>query len=197
MTRKTNALILAAALASPLLASAQAAPELTLAAAAKQAGPVAVGGAVKVQGKVKVIDKQKRFVVVVGPKGREVLIHAGAEVRNFEQITEGDMVTLTYARALAVELVKTKASDVMVREEQPAMVRAEVGSKPGAAVEQTVRIHAKVIAVDRKAQTLTLKGAENTVTLQVSKPDLLKGIKVGHYVDAVYKEAAMLQVTPQ
>ncbi len=74
MTRKTNALILAAALASPLLASAQAAPELTLAAAAKQAGPVAVGGAVKVQGKVKAIDKQKRFVVVVGPKGREVLI---------------------------------------------------------------------------------------------------------------------------
>jgi hypothetical protein len=197
MNLKTNVLILAAALASPLLSSAQSAPEVALAAVAKQAGPVAVGGAARVQGKVKAIDKQKRLVVVVGPKGREVLIHAGAEIRNFDQVAVGDMVTFTYAQALAVELVKTKASDVLVREEQPAMARAEAGDKPAAAIAQTVRIHAKVTAVNRKAQTVTLKGAQNTVTLQVSKPELLKGIEVGQYVNAVYKEAAAIEVSTQ
>lgn len=194
MNFKTNVLILAAALASPLLVTAQSA-EVALAAAAKQAGPVAVGGAVKVQGKVKSIDKLHRLVVVVGPQGREVLIHAGEEIRNFDQVAEGDMVALTYAKALAVELVKTQASDVLVREEQPVMARAAAGDKPGAAAGRTVRIHAKVTAVNRKAQTVTLRGAQNTVTLHVSKPELLQGIQVGHHVNAVYKEAAAIEVT--
>lgn len=192
-----STLLLAAALAAPVLCAAQAAPEVAMVAAAKQSGPVAVGGAVTVQGKVKSIDKTHRTVVVVGPKGREVLIRAGAEVRNFDQVAEGDLVTLTYAKALLVELVKAKSSDILEREVQPAVARAEPGSKPGMAVEETVRIHAKVIAVDRKAQTVTLKGAQNTVKLQLSKPELLKDIKAGDHVNAVYKEAAVVQVTAQ
>ena len=192
-----STLLLAAALTAPLLSAAQASPEMALMAAAKQSGPVAVGGVVTIQGKVKSIDKTNRLVVVVGPKGREALIRAGAEVRNFDQVSEGDLVTLSYAKALLVELVKTKASDILEREVQPSMVRAEPGSKPGMAVEETVRIHAKVIAVDRKAQTVTLKGAKNTVKLQLSKPELLQGIRAGDHVNAVYKEAAVVQVTAQ
>ena len=60
----------------------------------------------QVQGKVKSIDKKSRTVVIVGAEGKEVAMVVGEDARNFKQLRVGDLVTLTYVQALALELLK-------------------------------------------------------------------------------------------
>lgn len=188
-------LILAAAFAAlPLAASAQNAPQAGVMAASAP-GKAAVGEVVQLQGKVKSIDKKARSVVVVGPQGNEVLLNAGEEARNFDQIRVGDLVTLTYAQALALELRKVENNGIRERVESEQAVRTKLGEKPGAAVEKTVRVIANVVAVNPKAQTVTLRGPKRTVELAVNDPAQFKEIKVGDQVEAKYVEAIAIEVT--
>lgn len=177
------------------LAVAQNAPQVG-AVVAKGPGEVAVADGVQIQGKVKSIDKQNRSVVVVGSEGKEVALSLGPQVKNFDQIKVGDLVTLTYVQALALDLHKSvnggKLGQPIVAEES---VRAAPGAKPAGAIEKTVTLTANVIKVDQKTQTVTLKGPNRTVELKVKDPSLLQKVKVGDQVDATYTEAVAIQVT--
>ena len=163
---------------------------------AKGPGEVAVADAIQIQGKVKSIDKQNRSVVVVGPKGKEVALTLGPEARNFDQIKVGDLVTLTYVQALALDLRKSvnggKLGQPIIAEQS---MRADPGSKPAGAMERTVSLTANVMKVDQKNQMVTLKGPNRTVELQVKDLAMLKKIKVGDQVDATFTEAIALEVT--
>lgn len=191
---RISVLIAAALIAAPLAAIAQNAPQAVLAAAATP-GKAAVGEAVQIQGKVKSINKANRSVIVSGPQGKEVLFNLGDEVRNFEQIRVGDLVTLTYAQALALELHKVENNGLRERDESEQAVRAPLGDKPAAAIQKTVRIVANVVAINPKGQTVTLQGPKRTVELAVNDPAMLKEIKVGNQVEAKYVEAVALEVT--
>ena len=127
--------------------------------------------------------------------GNEVVFNLSDEVRNFDQIQVGDLVTLTYAQAIAMKLNKTKNTGIRERDESMRTLRADTGQKPGGAIEKTVRMVADVVAVNPAANTVTLRGAENTVDLLVKDHAQLKEIKVGDQVEAVYVEAVALQVT--
>lgn len=182
-------------LAIPSLALAQNAPQ-GAAMVAKGPNEVAAADAIQIQGKVKSIDKQNRSVVVVGPQGKEVALALGPQVRNFDQIKVGDLVTLTYAQALALELHKSvnggKLGQPIVAEEA---VRAAPGAKPAGAIERTVTLTANVTKVDQKSQMVTLKGPNRTVELKVKDPAMLQKIKVGDQVDATFTEAIAIEVT--
>ena len=187
-------LILAAAFATlPLAAIAQSAPQAAVMAAS--APGKAAGEVVQLQGKVKSIDKKARSVVVVGPHGNEVQLNAGEEARNFDQIRVGDLVTLTYAQALALKLLKVENNGIRERVESTDAVRAKPGEKSAGAIERTVRVIANVVAVNPKAGTVTLRGPKRTVELVVNDPAQLKEIKVGNQVEAEYVEAVALEVT--
>ncbi|MBK7414761.1 MAG: hypothetical protein IPJ38_06235 [Dechloromonas sp.] len=54
---------------------------------------------------------------------------------------------------------------------------------------------ANVVAVNPKAQTVTLRGAKSTVEVAVKDPAMLKDVKVGNQVEATYIEAVALVVT--
>ena len=187
--------IAAAILSTSFAAIAQNAPQGAV-MAAKGPGEAAVAEAVQLQGKVKSIDKQNRTVVVVGQQGKEVALNLGPEARNFDQIKVGDLVTLTYVQALALELHKSvnggKLGQPITTEQS---VRAKPGDKPAGAVERTVNVTANVIAVDQKTQVVTLKGPNRTVELKVKDPAMLKDIKVGNQVDATFTEAIAIEVT--
>lgn len=88
-------------LSAPLLVQAQNQPQAAV-VVEKSPGGGAVTEAVQLQGKVKSVNKKARAVVVVGPNGNEILFNLSDEVRNFDQIKVGDLVTLTYAHALAL-----------------------------------------------------------------------------------------------
>ena len=183
-----------AVLATPVAVMAQQAPQAAVLAATAP-GKAAVGEVIQLQGKVTSIDKAKRVVVVTGPQGNQVNFNCGEEVRNFDQIRVGDLVTLTYAQALALELRKVANNGIRERVESEQAVRAKPGEKPGAAIEKTVQVIANVVAVNTKAQTVTLRGVKRTVELAVNDPAQLKEIKVGDQVEAKYVEAVALEVT--
>ncbi len=150
--------------------------------------------AIQLQGKVKSIDKKARKVVVVGPNGNEVEFALGDEARNFDQIKKGDLVTLTYTQALALEVRKV-APDGVKRVDSENAVRAKEGEKPGVAVERTIQVTASVVAVNPNAQTITLRGPKHTVDLFINDPAQFQHVKVGDFVEAVYVEAIALTVT--
>lgn len=192
-TRISIALALAV-LAAPIAVFAQQAPQAAVLAATAP-GKAAVGEVVQLQGKVTSIDKANRVVVVTGPHGNNVNFNCGEEVRNFDQIRVGDLVTLSYSQALVLELRKVANSGIRERTESTEAVRTKLGEKPGAAVEKTVRVIANVVAVNPRAQTVTLRGVERTVELGVNDPAQFKEIKVGDQVEAIYVEAVALEVT--
>lgn len=192
-TRISIALALAV-LAAPVAVFAQQAPQAAVLAATAP-GKAAVGEVVQLQGKVTSIDKANRVVVVTGPHGNNVNFNCGEEVRNFDQIRVGDLVTLSYSQALVLELRKVANSGIRERTESTEAVRTKLGEKPGAAVEKTVRVIANVVAVNPRAQTVTLRGVERTVELGVNDPAQFKEIKVGDQVEAIYVEAVALEVT--
>jgi len=194
MKQTRISVLIAALIVTPLIAIAQNAPQAVVAAVAAQ-GKAAVSEAVQIQGKVKSINKANRSVIVSGPQGKEVLFNLGDEVRNFEQIRVGDLVTLTYAQALALELRKVENNGIRERVESEQAVRAPLGDRPAGAIEKTVQIVANVVAINPKAQTLSLRGAKRTVELAVNDPAMLKDIKVGNQVAAKYVEAVALEVT--
>lgn len=192
-TRISIALTLAV-LAAPVAVFAQQAPQAAVLTASAP-GKAAVGEVIQLQGKVTSIDKTNRVVVVTGPHGNKVNFNCGEEVRNFDQIRVGDLVTLSHTQALVLELRKVANNGLRERIESTQAVRTKLGDKPGAAVEKTVRVIANVVAVNPRAQTMTLRGVERTVELAVNDPAQFKEIKVGDQVEATYVEAIALEVT--
>ena len=192
--KKLPSLLAVAILSMPLLAQAQSAPQGAVVAATAP-GKAAVGEVVQLQGKIKSVNKKERSVVVVGASGNELYMVLGEEARNFDQIRVGDLVTLTYAQALALELRKVANNGIRERVESEDAMRTKKGEKPGAAIEKTVLIIANVVAVNPKAQTVTLRGPKRTVELAVNDPAQFKEIKVGDQVEAKYVEAIAIEVT--
>jgi len=193
MKKSVTVLLASSVLAFSLPAFAQNQPQGVV-VAEKAPGAGAISEAVQLQGKVKSIDKKARQVVVVGANGYEVVFTLGEEARNFSQIKVGDLVTLTYTQALALELHKTAPGGVK-RVDSENAARTKAGEKPGVAVEKTVNVMASVVAVNPKAQTITLRGPKRTVELYINDPAQLQNVKVGDFVEATYVEAVALTVT--
>lgn len=187
-------LLAAAALTVPFAVQAQNQPQAVV-VVEKAPGAGAVSEAVQLQGKIKSVDKKRRSVVIVGPNGNELQMNLSDEVRNFDQIRVGDLVTLTMMQAVALELRKVANNGVRERIERDNTVAAKPGEKPGVMVERSVQVVANVVAINPKAQTVTLRGAKRTLELAVSDPAMLQNVKVGDQVEGVYREAVALTVS--
>lgn len=158
-------------------------------------GEASVTEALQLQGKVKSIDTYNRKIHVVGPNGGELVFAVPQDAPNYNQIRVGDLVTLTYVHAVALEFRQVKASGLRERIVSSEAARAKPGQMPAAAVERTVTVIGDIVVVNPKAQTVTLRGTERTVELKVNDPAVLKQVKVGNQVEAVFTEAISLEVT--
>jgi hypothetical protein len=160
-------------------------------------GPGVVAGAniVEVAATIKAINHKTREVTLVGPEGRELVVTAGPEVKNFAKMKVGDHVTAQYTEALTLELHKGSTAAVG-RTEQAGAMGAKPGEQPAGAVGRKVTITAEVMAVDPDQHTVTLRGPKRTVVLPVQDPEQLKLIAKGDRVQATYVEAVAIAVTP-
>ena len=191
---KISLLLAAGIFAAPLAAVAQSAPQAAV-VTSQAPGKIGEADAIQLQGKVKSINKKTREVTLVGPQGNQMVIPAGEEVKNFDQIRIGDLVTLTYVQALVVELKAVENNGIRERVESVNKVAAKPGEKPAGMIEKTIRVVANVVAVNPKAQTVTLRGAKRTVELAVKDPAMLKDVAVGNQVEVTYVEGVALSVT--
>ena len=120
---------------------------------------------------------------------------AGAEVKNFNRIKVGDMVTLSYIAALGLEL-KKGGGRLRERIESKDAVAAQPGDKPAAVAGRKATIIADVTSVDAAAGTITLRGPERSVDLVVKDKELLTDVRAGDQIAATYTEAMAVAVTP-
>jgi uncharacterized protein YicC (UPF0701 family) len=160
------------------------------------AGPGArgMGHQVEIQAKVVVLDAVRRTVSLQGPKGRVVTVNVPADVRNFDQVQVGDMLSARYTAAVATRLERVAKSGIRERVETVGAVRTQQGDKLGVELGRSVEILAEIQRIDRKHNEVVLRGAERTVTLVVSPSVDLKTFKVGDEVRALFIEAALITV---
>ena len=144
----------------------------------------------ELQGKVLAIDKANREVTVKGGSGIESTLYVGPDVKNFERLKVGDIVTLNYVAALGLELKKNgKALRERIESEQKDGLQ---GKQPGMMYGKTVKIIADVMAVNLDKGSLTLRGPKRTVDLVLQDPSLLKEVKVGDQIEVSYMEATVI-----
>ena len=158
-------------------------------------GVLKVAEGVQFQGKFKSVDQKTRQVVIVGPNGNEFKTTLGNEVKNFNQIKVGDIVTLTHVEILVADIKKPSKVEVRERVETEKAVTAKLGDKPAAAIERKLSIVADVTAIDEKKGTLTVRGATRTLDIKVKDPKVLKGIKVGTQIETVVTEIIAIEVS--
>ena len=176
------------------IAIAQNKPQAVVAVEAAP-GVLKVAEGVQVQGKFKSVDQKTRQVVIVGPNGNEFKTTLGNEVKNFNQIKVGDIVTLTHVEILVADIKKPSKVEVRERIETEKAVTAKLGDKPAAAIERKLSIVADVTAIDEKKGTLTVRGATRTLDIKVKDPKVLKGIKVGTQIETVVTEIIAIEVS--
>lgn len=185
-----GSVVLAAALAV-LPASAQ----TGAAVMGKAPGKVAMAQTVKVTATITAIDAATRAVTLKGPKGNEMVVTAGPEVKNFAQLKVGDQVNIEFLESLALELKKGGGAPVAATAKEGAAA-AKPGERPGMVGGRQVTVVADVIDLNAETQVVTLKGPQRTVELKVRDPEQFKLIKKGDQVQATYTEAMAIAVTP-
>ena len=210
-THFTQSLTVALALTGGLLlaaggpATAQTAPASPPAAAPPATAPpaakatetkpgVVFAETTTVHATVEAVDPATREVTLKGPKGKIVTIKAGPEVKNFDQIHVGDVLTARYLESVA--LVVRKAGDAPSVSESRTVEVAPKGQKPAARIVETKEVTATVEAIDYAARTVTLRGPEgNARTIKVD-PSVkrLNDVKKGDQVVARYTEGLAISV---
>lgn len=192
--RIRTALATAALILLPLTAAAQ---QPAVAEGLAAVGPGKFAGVVeaKMTLAVEAIDKTSRTVILKNNKSEQSKVVVGDEVKNFDQIKVGDLVVVRYTQELLMTLRKGGGA-LRERIDSSQSATAAPGQKPGAYEAKEVAFIADVQQVDRKKRTVTLRGAQKTVTLKIKDPEQLKQINKGDQVEGVYAEAIAIAVVP-
>jgi hypothetical protein len=171
---------------APVLAQATApaakpkAPE-----AAKPKGETAT--VVTLRGTVEAIDTEKQTVTIKGPK-RTLTVRV-RDPKKLEAIKVGDPVVGKYYEALAFEVKKPGTATPGVTTQQ-GVASSQPGATPAGAVGEQITITATIVAIDKAAHTVTIKGPEgNTETVKARDPKNLDAVKVGDLVEITYTRA--------
>jgi hypothetical protein len=143
---------------------------------------------------VEAVDLTTRVLTLKGSKGNVFDLKAGEEVRNLPQVKVGDQVKVKFYQSLAIDVMAAGKAPGGVQE-AVVMDRAKQGDKPGGVIGSSVTVTATVEAIDKKKQTVTLKGPEGkTKVVKVQNPNNLKNVKVGDEVVITLTEAVAISV---
>lgn len=148
---------------------------------------------------VEALDLATRMVTLVRPDGKSVVVQAGEQVRNLEQVKVGDKVTVEYYEGLAAEIApagtaldKVKLTDVVGR--------APLGERPAGAAGEAISATVVIEFVDTLRNVVHFKGPlGKTRIVRVTKPEfrtMLKTLKPGDLVTLTYFEAMAVSVKP-
>ncbi len=188
-TMFASTLVAAALAASPVFAQTGAV------VIGKAPGKVAMAQTVKATVTITAIDAATRAVTLKGPKGNEMVVTAGPEVKNFAQLKVGDQVNIEYIESLALELKKGGGAPVAATVKEGA-AGAKPGERPAGIMGRQVTVVADVIDVNAETQMVTLKGPQRTIEVKARDPEQFKLIKKGDQIQATYTEAMAIAVAP-
>jgi len=162
--------------------------------AKQEKGKVTLGQMVTASAKVEAIDLKTREVKLKFSSGEVRTIEVGEEARNLPQVEVGDDVDIQYFESITVELKKVDKSKASVSE-KASEIRAEQGEKPGGVRVHEFTVVAEVVSIDAAAGTVTVRGPRGREVKLHPKPETLKVVKVGDFVEGVYTEALAISVS--
>ncbi len=132
---------------------------------------------------VEAINQETREVTLTGPEGDRITMTAGDEVRNLAQVEVGDVVSAEVTENVTIEVFANPEGVQPGAGEFAAEAAAELGSKPGAAVMDTVVISAVVEEINLEMNTFKLRGPQGNIKEFVAQnPDNLRKADVGDLV---------------
>jgi len=139
------------------------------------------------------VDAATRAVRVRGPEGRERVIEAGPQVRNFDQIDVGDQLRVTLLEEIAITVDPTGSAPGVA--ETSGMAVAAKGDRPGAVMADTITITARVVAIDHGAREIALEEPDGTVrTVKVGPRADLQKVRPGDSLQFQLTEAIAIGV---
>jgi Cu/Ag efflux protein CusF len=150
----------------------------------------AAASTVQIVATVEAVDVGRRSLTLKGPKGLAQTMAVGKDVRNLAQVKVGDRVAVSYAQPLALQLKKAGAGSG----ERAGGVQAPLNERSAGVVGREVTVVADVVAVNYDRQTVTLRGAKQTIKLAVPDAAQLRSITTGDQVQATYTEAVAVSV---
>jgi hypothetical protein len=187
---KQHALILFAALGLGACAGAQTGDQ----AAVGDKPSIMESNTTTLTAMVEAVDVENRMVTLKGPEGKSVTLNVGEEVKNLAQVEVGDQVKVEYFEAIAVQVLSADSVAPGASAGQVAAT-AEPGRKPAGAVLNEVTVTTTIEAIDKAAQTVTLKGPEgNLQTVRVRNPNNLEKVEIGDQVIITYTESLAVAV---
>jgi hypothetical protein len=129
------------------------------------------------------IDKTTRVVKMRTEAGDTVAVVAGPEVKNFDQIKKADVVKVAIVEQLRVEVTAAAAAGAARDTEQVSSTSSKPGERPSGTVTKMTRSTASIVAIDKTAGTVTLKGQDgNTYSVKPKIKENLDKIQVGDQV---------------
>ena len=142
---------------------------------------------VTLRGTVEAVDMEKQTVTIKGPK-RTLTVRV-RDPKKLEAIKVGDPVVGKYYEALAFEVKKPGTATPGVTAQQ-GTASSQPGATPAGAVGEQVTVTVTVVAIDKKAHTVTIKGPDGTTeTVKARDPKNLDAVKVGDLVEITYTRA--------
>jgi hypothetical protein len=179
-----------AATSAPAADTAQAAP-------AEQA-PIARGraAAVHVTLAVESVDADKRLITLKGPQGNVGVYEVGEQVKRLHEIKAGDKINAQYEVAAVAELREpTEEENSSPLVEVTTDARGAAEEPPAAGIGRAVRAVTTIEALDRTAQTFTVKDpVEGLVTVHVDDPTVFEHLKIGQTIVVTFAETLALAV---
>ena len=143
---------------------------------------------------VEAVDVERRLITLKGPLGNVGVYRVGEQVQRLPEIRAGDTIKADYLVALLAELREPTAEE----KKEPLVIlegaeRASLDALPAAGLGRAVRAVTTIEAVDRPAQTLTVKGPMgNRLTTRVDDVAVLERLQVGQTIVVTFLEALQL-----
>jgi len=152
---------------------------------------------VKAQATVIAVDKPSRKITLERSDGTRMVVVAGPEVRNFDQIDPGEKLTGSYSTSLTARRLAADEADTKA-EVQVAAARAKPGESPAAGIGAGLQVTVVVKSVDRENHIVTFTDPSGKLHAIEARRDegkrFVAGLKTGDRVELIYDEILILSV---
>jgi len=150
---------------------------------------------VTVKATIDSIDHDTRMVTLKDKDGKVTQIYAGPEVRRFDELKVGDVVTFVINESVVYTIRKPGESVPPDKKDDPAIVRDAASAKPGGTKTTQETKTVTVKAIDPKTSAVTIQTEDGkTSTHKVNDKNIVKNIKVGDRVVITYTKAVAISI---
>lgn len=149
---------------------------------------------VVVKATIDAIDHDTRTITLKDKDGKTQTIIAGPEVRRFDELKVGDVVTFRTTEATVYQIRKAGESAQPSVKDEPVIVRTP-GAKPGGIKTEQETRTVTIKEVNTKASSVTIMTDDGKITsFKVSDKNLLKGLAAGDKVTITYTKAVAISI---